>query len=1506
MPRAGGEADKLGNRFERIWTVDCLLNVLTGEAKGITIESLDPERGVEFVVSMNDGGREYHSVKRQTTKNVWSLSELTAQKAKGRSTLGDLVDKVLVDESHRAVFVSKTTANELDDLWDLADRSPDSQTFDRRLDAQPRLKDVCRKYLTPLVGDIPTAWQVLRRFRVVGSTELELIRRVDQNISQSLYRPDGNTVDAESVRIALGEAIDGWLGAWISTEMVRDHLAERGWRERDWQRDTTLPERVANRNRSYIETVESELIHGAAIARKEANEAIDRLSDGCQQVFLIGAAGLGKSCTLAQVAHGLHAKSIPYLTLRLDIQTTVLTSEGLGRELGFPMSPAVVLAGLAHGQRSVLMIDQLDALSLVSGRNQHLWEVFEELLRESQRYPKMSVLLACREFDAANDHRLKRLLSDDTRCHKINLKPLLPSQVKEAVERAGVDPVRLSSHDMVLLQTPQNLSLFLQGGPQNHGEVRNVQTLLKHYWNYKQQRLGPNVRWLEVVKTLANWLSDHQTLSAPVEVLDGFRADVQAMASEHVLVTDDRSCRFFHESVFDYVFARTYVAQGGTAAKLLLGDEQHLFRRAQVRQILTYNRDRSVEDYLTDLQVLLSDFDIRPHLKKVVVDWLRDLPAPTLREWRIVQALANEAPVSEWWRTIPNGSVGWFDLLIADGTWLKWLRDEDGDTIQRTIWLLGQDAIMRHRSEKVVELIEPFLDGSPVWLDRFRTLISFCEPHHSRRMFELFLRSLREGWLDDAGEHWWHHLHDFPDEAPAEAVELLVTYIECQFVRRPTGDPFPSKTKELRFPVDYCSRLAVSAPEAFVAQVLPLVGAEIGKRPVSKDRSRDTIWHYTSLGRRRDFGESLLDGLGAAAENLATNAPDRFRALTAGMMSQISHSLGLILLRGWTANPSALADDCARYLGMHRSRMKIGYDITSASGGYGPDILSRRAINAVSPHCTPAVYSQLESAILGFRKTSESPQDSGYAQLFLLRELPVDRLSPAVRKRLDELYRKFPDVPSTRSKPPAALGMQRVTSPIPPEAMPKMSAKSWVSAMRSYSNDRPIMHRGRVRGSMHELGSALKREAQRDRPRYAHLMLELPDDINPVYFDDILYGLVAEERDRNSEKEGCPPLGIEELTAAIERVHTLPGRPCARSICHVIGGSAERKLPDGLLSILADYAINDSNPSKEDWLPPNDTKGVPMWGGDPLSSGMNSGRGSAAWAIGSMLFERPETWPQLENVVRALLVDPSIAVRSCVVRCLVALLNIDRELAVDMFLQLVDGAEPVLGTGEVDNFIHHGIYPHYPKLRPLLLRMLNFDDEKARQTAARQIAVASLDETYGTDDLAQAMAAGSDCRAACAGVYAFNLSNASVRDICREKLKIFFDDPEKTVRDEAGNCFRRLDGDIMVGEKELISAFINSPAFADDPDGLMFALDQANALIPDVVCSIPERLIELQDTVTDGESDRRSCYHLPELVLRLYRQSADATVKLRCLNAIDRMLARGIGGMDAELGKLER
>jgi hypothetical protein len=110
-----------------------------------------------------------------------------------------------------------------------------------------------------------------------------------------------------------------------------------------------------------------------------------------------------------------------------------------------------------------------------------------------------------------------------------------------------------------------------------------------------------------------------------------------------VLVLDRERYAFFHEGFFDYAFARRFAARGLEVLPLLHESEQHLFRRAQVRQILRRTRDWDRTRYLADLTGLLHGTHVRFHIKQVVFTFLSGLDEPTPQEWDVLAPLLEEA-----------------------------------------------------------------------------------------------------------------------------------------------------------------------------------------------------------------------------------------------------------------------------------------------------------------------------------------------------------------------------------------------------------------------------------------------------------------------------------------------------------------------------------------------------------------------------------------------------------------------------------------------------------------------------------------------------------------------------------------------------------------------------------------------------------------------------------------------------------------------------------------------
>ena len=143
----------------------------------------------------------------------------------------------------------------------------------------------------------------------------------------------------------------------------------------------------------------------------------------------------------------------------MDEVDGVVSSTDLGDRLGLPASPAIALGQIAAGSRAVLCIDQLDALSFVSGQNVQGRQLLDELLLQASQYPELRILLACRAFDLEHDASLLGLVSGESpTARRIDVEKLSSEDVGAALTAADIADPDLAESQVELLRTPLPLS----------------------------------------------------------------------------------------------------------------------------------------------------------------------------------------------------------------------------------------------------------------------------------------------------------------------------------------------------------------------------------------------------------------------------------------------------------------------------------------------------------------------------------------------------------------------------------------------------------------------------------------------------------------------------------------------------------------------------------------------------------------------------------------------------------------------------------------------------------------------------------------------------------------------------------------------------------------------------------------------------------------------------------------------------------------------------------------
>ena len=795
MSRPGGPADKLGNRYEGVWTVDAILDVVESEYHAIVVEPLGEEAdGIEFFLEQVGGDRVYHSVKRRQSDGNWTPRQLTSPSTSGRSILGDLFAKLEAPET-RAVFGSGTSASILEELTDRAKSAASADDFDGWLHSSGRLSAVFEDDIVPVCrGDRLAAFDSLRCLDIRIKNEPTLRRDVDRRIRAMFRTADHDAPDAAAFRGVVGDFVLDHLGQSIQADDVLTELAAHGFVLNPWA--GAERNKLRELNDAYVRDVRQYLINGIDIERPESARVVDALLEEGKWVMLEGGAGAGKSCVVPQVVDRLTGANVPHLVLRMDrVRGDSPSARSLGGDLGLPDSPVLVLGETSGAQASVLVIEQLDALSVASGRNQALWTVFKDLLDDAvARYPDMRVLFVSRAFDLEHDPQLRGLANDRDRVRRISLSALPVDVVREAVATAGRDPSVLGAAQVEILSTPLHLYLFLETEPAATSDFTNAGALFDAYWEEKQRHVDGEAgagAFAAAVGATSELLSERRELEVPAHLLDSHASALRELASESVVASVDGKYRFFHESFFDYAFARTFSSSRLDLVDWLEADEQPLFRRSQVRQVLSFLRQRDWPTYLDTLDKLLASTRVRFHIKSVTLQCLRGVDSPTGAEWEIVERNAEELADHDW--TVVSNSPRWFDVLHDLDLLRSWLASDDDDAVGRAMWLLSMPDLFSERSAEVAGLLQAYQGQGGDWPDRLRHAMARGEVYHSQEMRQLFLALIEDGTLDEArpgvavNDDWWSLLYRMSTAAPSFTAEVLGALV------RPTGRAGPAR-----------------------------------------------------------------------------------------------------------------------------------------------------------------------------------------------------------------------------------------------------------------------------------------------------------------------------------------------------------------------------------------------------------------------------------------------------------------------------------------------------------------------------------------------------------------------------------------------------------------------------------------------------------------------------------------------------------------------------------------
>src|SRR4030042_6542061 len=252
---------------------------------------------------------------------------------------------------------------------------------------------------------------------------------------------------------------------------------------------------------------------------------------------------------------------------------------------------------------------------------------------------------------------------------------------------------------------------------------------------------------------------DHNAvLIAPEGLVNSLQKASNVLSSLNIFYIADGQIRFSHQSHLDYLVARQLFDKIHTAdinvINWLLQTDQTLFRRDQLRQILTLLREENHTVYLETITEIINNRNIRFHLKHLVLSFLGYVTIPTKDEQEYIIKLLSDKEwsdiVTEY--VLPN-KPAWFEALANKGIIEDWLGSRADEKLNIALNMMG---LVNNECGKTIAIVLKQYENRPnPWPERIMNVLEYCDfPKASPEFSALLLRLIHRRRYMPKHVHW--------------------------------------------------------------------------------------------------------------------------------------------------------------------------------------------------------------------------------------------------------------------------------------------------------------------------------------------------------------------------------------------------------------------------------------------------------------------------------------------------------------------------------------------------------------------------------------------------------------------------------------------------------------------------------------------------------------------------------------------------------------------------------
>ena len=1155
------------------------------------------------------------------------------------------------------------------------------------------------------------------------------------------------------------------------------------------------------------------------IQRKETTELLNWINNPIPPeeesvALLVGDAGLGKTVILKDLLLELEKTNIPAIGLKADryyaeslgeLEQKIHLEDGLEQTLN---------TLTREGETAVILIDQIDALSQsLSAKRQYI-DCYNLLVRKLLVIHNVRIILSVRSYDLNYDTDL----SFYKKQRSFSVGFLQEEQVLSILDKLKIERQKVPKDLLDLLKTPHHLNVFCKvyRSDLNLGSINTLHDLYAKLWYQRITLVPPEAKTSieklqDLLFAIAQRMYQDQQISTFRETFhDSYLPELEYLKSNGILLETDNQIQFFHQTFFDYVFAKQFIAGNNSILDYLKDNHQGLFVRSSIKMILGFLREQNHSMYVQILNKLLFSKKYRFHLKLMALNILGYQESPTIEEKSLVsKKILTSLLLKPFLESVD--SSGWLKFLIQEDVITSLLITPRQMLELTSIQIILQFLCKRTTNEEKEESLrnlcfQIFQRRLPKDRNIIASFLIDVDKFPSKESYVFrFLYFIKQWDFDEAfilyekyknaSEQDWFGHYKIMEDMLEYRFEFVLDEYKLTFQKKLKSSKDLTFNKNIsHYDEELYKKIFQTNPDKAFPYFLDFL-ERTGKL-------HSPFFNYSEINSDQSHGIDLvLALLKEYVRKRSIEAPEWFKNFYQKYNTSEYEVHQMMIYEGLNSNPAVFKKEVFEFL---------IYWISSPNLEYAGTIIhyfSRKLVGTTFSSLYQSQQEQLEQNLLRISpkfekeltissgRKSHTLKHYGYTQLLYIQALPKEVIfsRPNFKRRFLELQRKFNK--ATDLEPNRFSISAGGTPPMTQQSYGHMSHDDWIATFKKYNKSFSKAF-GFANGSLLEHSRSFETEVGR-RPEFFIPLIKRIIDENSVdqnYITAGLSGLQKAKIDANLLQQ----IFQSSLNINFDRDNIL-------SLVWLSSYFVEtRVIDESTLDFLIDMALH--HPDPEDRNIRNDA----------IMDAANNVRGAATGRIIKTYFKQ-DFEVKIFDALHQIANDPHISVRVALIDKMAYLNHLNKEKTFDLFLNLVESGVPEIlrHSGWSAQYFAK---EHFKKLFSYFNQMMEIESAHSQITTILAVEwISGRDEAYPF--LKKLFIKSDKAKAIAIEVAARNLNNSDELTIkrCRKLFSVFLISKSDKVATAYNHEFLHLSEELFIREYRLLDKYSKSVVCKKQP-----------------------------------------------------------------------------------------